>query len=281
MSPRRFIAALVVLLLVAAVAFVFVGYKNATAAPQVRRLILHVPDYPASAAPVRIALFSDLHVHGPDMPPARLASIVEQINALHPDIDVIAGDFVGDNWIGAHYPVTQAVAPLGGLKARLGVYAVLGNNDYHVGVARLMRALAGAGVHVLVNEAVGVGPLALGGIDGSIGIADSEWMTRRKQTYAALDRTRGIKVLVAHRPDEFRFSPSWVSILLAGHTHCGQIVLPIVGPLETGSDFGRKYLCGVIRDGPRTLLVTAGLGTSHVPLRIAAPPDIWLVEITG
>jgi hypothetical protein len=67
--------------------------------------------------------------------------------------------------------------------------------------------------------------------------------------------------------------------VLAGHTHCGQIVLPLIGPLETGSDYGRKYVCGVFRSGLKTLIVTAGLGTSHIPIRIGAPPDIWLISV--
>jgi len=82
-----------------------------------------------------------------------------------------------------------------------------------------------------------------------------------------------------HRPDDFKWAPESIPLMLAGHTHCGQIVLPLIGPLETGSDFGRKYLCGIIRKGGRTLIVTAGVGTSHLPLRIGAPPDMWLISI--
>lgn len=115
------------MLAAAAFAVVAVGYRNATAAPIVRRLVLTVPKYPPGAAPVRLVLFSDVHVHGPDMPPARLAKIVAQIDQLHPDVIVAAGDFVGNNLIGRHYPVPEAVAPLRNLHARLGVYAVLGN----------------------------------------------------------------------------------------------------------------------------------------------------------
>src|SRR5690242_11531440 len=120
------IAAVVLLVLI-------VGYRNAAAAPVVRSLTIRTPDYPEGLAPVRVALVSDMHVHGPDMPPARLGAIVAQINALQPDLDILAGDFVGGSWVGAHYSPAQAIAPLRGLKARLGVYAVLGNHDYNVG----------------------------------------------------------------------------------------------------------------------------------------------------
>ena len=72
-----------------------------------------------------------------------------------------------------------------------------------------------------------------------------------------------------------------VSLVLAGHTHCGQIILPLVGALESGSDYGTRFLCGIHRNGSRLLVVTAGLGTSHVPLRIGAPADIWLITVQG
>jgi len=260
-------------------AFIAIGYRNATARPLVRQITLTVADYPRTAAPVRIALFSDVHVHGPDMPPERVASIVQQINALRPDIIVGAGDFVGNTLVGKHYSVDEAIAPLEGLRARLGTYAVLGNNDYNAGANEVTRALGRAGIRVLDDDAVSIGPIALGGRDGRIYHQPPPLRAARATAYQTLASTAGVKVLAAHRPDEFAFSPSSTTLVLAGHTHCGQIVLPLIGPIETGSDFGRKYLCGVIHDGSKTLIVTAGLGTSYVPLRFGAPPDIWLITL--
>jgi predicted MPP superfamily phosphohydrolase len=256
------------------------GYRNATAAPIVRRLNLTVAGYPAGARPLRILLFSDVHVHGPDMPPTRVAHIAEQMNDLHADLDVATGDFVGNSRIGRSYSVEESIAPLAGLRARLGVYAVLGNNDHRAGALEVRRALERAGVHVLVNDAQPVGPLAIGGIDGRI-YDHKAWQAARERTYEALGRTPGVKILLAHRPDEFAHAPTSITLVLSGHTHCGQNVLPLIGALETGSDFGRKYLCGVVRSGWQVLVVTAGLGTSYVPLRIGAPPDVWLNTVAG
>lgn len=267
-------------LIAAVLGFALIGYRNATAAPVVRRLNLTVSGYPANVRPLRILLFSDVHVHGPDMPPSRVERIVEQINDLHADIDVGTGDFVGNSRIGRSYSIEQSIAPLAGLKAPLGVYAVLGNNDHRAGAVEVTRALERAGMHVLANDARRVGPLAIGGIDGRI-YKQRAWQAARTKTYDALERTRGVKILLAHRPDEFAHAPTSISLVLSGHTHCGQIVLPLVGALETGSDFGQQYLCGVVRRGWQVLVVTAGLGTSYVPLRIAAPPDVWLITIKG
>ena len=281
MAPSgRLAVCMAAAVLLAALAFVAIGYRNATASPVVRRLNLTVPEYPAGAAPVRIVLFSDLHVHGPDMPPTRLDGIVEQINSLHADVDIGAGDFVGNSEIGRAYSIEQSIAPLRSLRARLGVYAVLGNNDVGAGDDAVAAALARNGIRVLSNEAVRVGPLSLGGIKGRL-YSHAKWMAVRKQTYQAIEEKPGVQVLVAHRPDEFVQAPAPVRLVLAGHTHCGQIVLPLIGPLETGSDFGTNFLCGVVRRGSKVLVVTAGLGTSHVPLRIGAPPDLWLITIQG
>lgn len=268
-------AALAVLLLILLAA----GYRSATSMPVVRRLDLALDGYPAAAQPTRLVLFSDLHVHGPDTPPARIGRIVAQIDALHPDIVIVAGDFVGGNWIGRRYSPVEAVAPLAGLRARKGVYAVLGNHDAEAGEAQVAAALRAVGVRVLVNDAVTVGPLAIGGIDGQLLQGHAKWQARRAEVYAKLRRTAGAKLLVVHRPDESNWAPPWLHLVLAGHTHCGQIVLPVVGALNSGSDFGNRYLCGLIHEGQRLTVVTAGVGTSKFPVRIGAPPDLWLIEI--
>jgi predicted MPP superfamily phosphohydrolase len=265
-------------LVVAVLAILALGFCNATARPIVRELVLTIPDYPSTAPPLRLVLLSDAHVHGPDMPPSRLGRIVDQINALHPDIDVAAGDFIGNNRVGRSYSIEQAVAPLAGLRARYGVFAVLGNNDYHAGADDVASALERSGIRVLRNDAARAGPLAIGGMDGKL-YSHAGFVRARKATAAAMERTPGVKVLVVHRPDEFAFVADPVELVLAGHTHCGQIVLPIVGPLETGSDFGRRFLCGIYRKDGKVLIVTAGLGTSYVPLRFGAPPDIWLITL--
>jgi predicted MPP superfamily phosphohydrolase len=124
-----------------ALAVVLIGYRNATADPLVRRLVVTVPDYPPGAAPVRLLLFSDVHVHGPDMPPSRLERIVRQMNALDPDVVLGAGDFIGDTLIGKEYSPTDAVAPLAGLKAKFGVYAVTGNQTSSANLSSQLSAL--------------------------------------------------------------------------------------------------------------------------------------------
>jgi predicted MPP superfamily phosphohydrolase len=275
-SIRRVHAAMGLVFFLSASAMSIDGDRNAAAMPLVRRLVVTVPEYP-HAAPVRILLLSDLHVQGPNTTPSRIMRIVEQINRLHPDIIVCAGDFTGDSWFGRHYSLATAIGPLRNLRARLGVFAILGNNDGEV--SEIVEDLKSAGVHVLMNDATQAGPIVLGGLDGRLGHSPIALRTARQKTYRDMERLNGVKVLLAHRPDEFSAAPSFIRLVLAGHTHCGQVVLPLVGPLATASDYDRRYDCGVFRQRSKLLVVTAGVGTSHLPLRIGTYPDMWLISI--
>lgn len=267
----RFVAAL------ASIGLALAGWCYWTAVwdPVVREAEVRLPGWPAGAPPVRAVLISDLHVAGPDMPPARLERIVAQINALRPDIVLIAGDFVSDKRASTrHYSQGEAAAPLAGLRPRLGAFAVLGNHDHWRNGAEAHRALAAANVRVLDNDAVQAGPLALGGLDDDFtGRADVA------RTLAAMRRLPGARLMLSHSPDPFAELPDDVRLMLAGHTHCGQARLPFYGPPVSVSDHGARYECGLIREAGRTLIVTAGLGTSGLPLRLGAVPDLWLIRI--
>lgn len=174
-------------------------YSLATRDPAVRRAAVEMSDWPGGASPVQVALISDIHVAGPDMPPSRLARIVEQLNRLRPDAVVIAGDLVSDKEPATRrYPAAEGLAPLAGLEAPLGVYAVLGNHDHWRNAAAIAAALKAADVRVLINEALTVGPLRLGGLDDDFtGHADVGKMV------AAMRGGRGSPVLLTHSPTSF------------------------------------------------------------------------------
>ncbi|MFL6844899.1 MAG: metallophosphoesterase [Allosphingosinicella sp.] len=271
----RWVRALLLVLLFAAAALLVLGYWSATSDPVVRTTRIALPDWPSGARPLRVLLVSDIHVVGPDMPPSRVARLVEQMNALKPDLMLLAGDFASDRKLATRrYSLSEAIRPLAALHAPLGRYAVLGNHDHWRDAAQARRALSAAGIRLLDNDAVEVGPLALGGLDDPF--------TRHQileRTIARMRALPGAKLLLSHSPDPFADLPADVSLMLAGHTHCGQIVLPWIGPLATASDYGDRFLCGIVRERGRTLVVGAGLGTSLVPLRIGARPDMWLIEL--
>jgi len=262
-------------LLLAGLGLLAWSYRTATADPVVREAEVSLAGWPARQPVVRALLVSDLHVAGPDMPPSRLTRIVEQIRAQRPDLVLIAGDLVSDKrWATRTYSLTQAVAPLARLRPRLGMFAVLGNHDHWRDAAEARAALTAAGVRVLENDAARAGPLAIGGLDDAFTDRDD-----LGATLGAIDGIGGVPLILSHSPDPFPAVPARVALMLAGHTHCGQIRLPLIGALSTMSEHGDLYACGRIEEAGKTLIVTAGLGTSIVPLRLGTRPDMWLIRI--
>lgn len=254
-------------------AVTLIGYHEARSDPVVRTARIALPDWPVGDAPVTVALLSDIHIGNVAMDEARLARIVAQVNTHHPDLVLMAGDFVA-----GHDREDAAVAPhlraLGDLRARPGVIAVPGNHDHWTDIAAVDRALARAGILVLRNAAVRRGPLAIGGVDDAPTRHD-----RLPATLTAMSRLGGSRVVLGHSPDSAPAIGNAATLMLAGHTHCGQIDLPIIGPPVDVSRYGARYRCGLVREGPLRVIVTAGLGTSVLPLRINVPPDWWLLTL--
>jgi predicted MPP superfamily phosphohydrolase len=270
-AGKRLRRALLLIILAAALLAGWM-YWTAISDPVVRRTEIRLAGL---TDPLRIVLISDTHVGGPDMPPERLERIVGQVNALGPDLVLIAGDLVTDKRLSTrHYTMAEAVAPLAALRPRIGSFAVLGNHDHWRDAGQARRELRRAGIRVLDNDAAQAGPIALGGVDDDFtGHADVP------RTVARLRALAGPRILLSHSPDPFPRLPADVPLMFAGHTHCGQVSLPLIGPLKTMSDYGDRYACGRIDEGGRTLVVSAGLGTSGITLRLGAVPDLWVVEL--
>jgi len=252
-------------------------FHQARQAPVVRRATVELAAWPAGAPAMRVVLLSDIHIGSLAMDAARLSRIVEQVNALRPDVVLLAGDFIAGHDGGlARRWAPALVGPLSRLEAPLGKVAVLGNHDYWTGAGPVRAAFAAAGVDVLDNDARRYGTLTVVGID--------DRFTRHDRIDQAMQRARtlpGPRLVLSHDPDIVPDLPADAPLVAAGHMHCGQLVLPLVGPPRVPSDYGRRYLCGVIREGGRATIVTGGLGTSAVPLRFRAPPDLWLLTLRG
>ena len=254
------------------------GYWNATRDPMVRRATIEVKGWSTGEPPLKVLVLSDIHVAGPDMPPERLVKIVAGLNQLKPDLVLIAGDLVSEKRLATHiYRPSEIVAPLGKLRARLGIVAALGNHDHWFSSALLETELRRRGITVLKNEAVVLGPLAIGGVDDDFSGHDDV-----PATFAAFDKLPPMpRVLVTHSPDIVPELPSPVVVVFAGHTHCGQIALPWIGAISYVSRYGDRFACGLIDDKGQKVVVGAGLGTSILPLRYGAPPDVWLITLKG
>ena len=252
------------------------AWHDTMAVPVVRRATILLREYPSGGPPTKIALISDIHVAGPDLPPSRLEAVVQQVNALRPDLVLIAGDLLSDKRPATrHYSTAQAVAPLAALSPAIAMVVVPGNHDHWRDVDGVRRELGKVGATVLANEARRFGPLVIGGLDDDFtGHADLAG------TLAAMDRLGRAQVLLSHSPDPFPDVPRPL-LMLAGHTHCGQIAWPWGGSPATMSRYGQRYACGLVREQGKVLVTGAGLGTSVLPFRLFTTPEIWLIEVRG
>lgn len=274
---RRRWRQILALALVAVIALGAKAWHDTMADPVVHETKVVLAGLAPDAPPIRVVLISDIHVAGPDMPPARLERIVRQINALKPDVVAIAGDLVSAKSTATHvYTPAQIIAPLGRLEARYGVFVVPGNHDHWFDLPGLARELRRHRITLLANQAARAGPLTIGGLDDAYtSFADMAMTTR------AMAELGGPSLILTHSPDLFPDMPSGTQLMLAGHTHCGQIRLPIIGALTTLSRHGDRYGCGRIDEAGRTVIVGAGLGTSLIPVRFGTRPEIWLIELRG
>ena len=231
------------------------------------------------AQPLRVAVLSDLHVGSPYYGISRLPEVVERTNATHPDLICILGDVLTLGVIGGHYvPPAPIASQLRHLRARYGVYAVLGNHDRLADGLGLEGALEGAGIRVLEDTAVLVrtadGPLWLAGV--------SDLWTGPHDVARALEPVQDSTtplIVMTHNPDLFPELPPRVLLTLAGHTHGGQVRLPLIGALIVPSRYGQRYVAGHVIERGHDLFVTTGLGTSDLPVRFGVPPRIEVITV--
>lgn len=280
-TGRWFVAGLVLSIATASI-LLGVGMANTRASPIARETVVAMPGLAGGPRATKVALLSDIHLGNRAMAPARLRAIVEQVNAARPDLVLLAGDFViGHDARGAAGRATGLTGPLSRLSAPLGVVAVLGNHDHWTAPDAVRAALSKSGIIVLENQAVRLGPFAVVGIGDRFSRHDDV-----RASLAAARHVGGVPIVLTHSPDLVPDLPAGLPLVLAGHTHCGQVVIPGLGVPVARSPlvgwrrlYDPRYRCGIVRDGQRTTIVTAGLGSGSAPVRFGAMPDWWLVTL--
>jgi len=254
------------------------------------RLVVHeqaieLENWPKELSGLRVAVLADIHVDNWFITEKKVSTIVERTNQLQPDLIVILGDYMaGDGW------VTRKVDPeifaplLKNLRAPYGVYSVLGNHDWWYDGTRVRHALEGNNIKVLDDEVLEIN--VRGTSLWLVGFADL-W-TRRQLTYPQhLEQTvakapEGAPVIaLTHNPDIFPGVPQRVPIMLAGHTHAGQVRFPLIGSVVEASRYGEKYERGHVFENNHHLFVTTGIGTSIMPVRFGVTPEIVLLTLNS
>jgi len=227
---------------------------------------------------LRIAVMSDLHVGAPHRDLMTLKKLVSETNEHKPDLVVILGDFVIQDVLGGRFVSPEAIAKeLAGLRAPLGVVAVLGNHDWWLDGERVRRALASEGLTVLLNQNLSVSHN--GQSFWLMGLDDLWTRGNHVQPTLAQIQDREPILALSHNPDVFPDIPRRVSLTLAGHTHGGQVNLPLAGRPVVPSRFGERFAYGLIEEGGRKLFVTGGVGTSILPVRFRVQPEVVILTL--
>jgi len=231
--------------------------------------------------PLRIAILTDLHVGSPYNGLHKLDEIVSRTNAAAPDLVLVLGDLVIQGVVGGTFVAPEEIArKLGSLKPRSGTFAVLGNHDAWLGASRVTSALTSHGIEVMEDRAVKVQTQA-----GAIWLAGvSDFATGRHDVVAALAAVTGDPaplLVMTHNPDIFPDVPARVNLTIAGHTHGGQVYVPMIGRPIIPSRYGQRFAAGQIIESGRLLYVATGTGTSIIPVRFGVPPTIDVLTVVS
>jgi predicted MPP superfamily phosphohydrolase len=266
------------------------GVKGFINARNLKRLNIHVDlkNLPSAFEGMKVGQITDIHA-GPLVPRELIREGVDLIMSVHPDLIVLTGDFISGAtkilWTtfgGFNQKhLDFCMEELSRLRAPMGIFAVLGNHDFWSGsevAGRIGHGLENIGVKVLRNESV---PLKKGGQALFIAGVDDYWEGSYSLSRALENVPEdACRILLSHNPDvneDIDNSREPIDLIIAGHTHGGQVVVPFLGAPYLPSPFGQKYRSGLVRDGKRQTFISNGLGLFFIPVRFNCPPDVSLL----
>lgn len=234
-----------------------------------RDYTIALPHWSPQCDGLRVDVVADLHTGSPRNGVDKLDRVVQQLSANDSDVVIMAGDYVILKVLLGKYVTPEVVAEhLKPLVAHKRVYAVLGNHDWWKGGPRVRSALESVGMTVLDNQAteITLGQCKL----WLVGVGDLwEGHPNIPRAFAAVNDDAPV-IAITHNPELFRKMPARASLVIAGHTHGGQVNLL---PGQPSMRFGH-FIAGPILYEGRQLFVTPGIGTSILPFRFRVPPEI-------
>jgi predicted MPP superfamily phosphohydrolase len=240
----------------------------------VREYDLALPHWPAPLSGLRAGVMSDLHAGVPHAGLDKIRRAVDTLNAHEPDLHLLLGDYLDASQFLRRELAPERIADeLARLRSPRGTYAVVGNHDWRNSGDRMWRALGQVGITVLEDRAVEVGGFWVAGL--------ADLRHRRPDIGAALREVPhdAPALMLSHDPDMFPGVPNRVSLTLSGHTHGGQVAIPLIRRPLLPSYYGERYASGHIVEHGRHLLVTSGVGTSGLPIRLLRPPEVVIATL--
>ena len=219
---------------------------------------------------LRIVFLTDFHLKKRDY--KRLNKIVKLTKSQQPDLVLIGGDYARDQDERKNMDVNLIASKLSLIEAP--IYSVLGESDWWSDGKKTAAQLKANGIHVLENNAARLA-IRRRYLD-IIGLADLT--TRQPNIDKAMTGTRKPRILITHNPDIYYDIMDEVTLILAGHTHGGQFVIPFTPPMFVPSKFGAEFASGVVSTNHNEMIISKGIGTTGFPVRFNCKPEIVLVE---
>lgn len=247
---------------------------------------------------LKIVAIGDIHGGSNGVDEAKLQRIVHTANAQDPDLIVLLGDYVSQSKLrdpngkrGLMMPVETIVSNLAGMKSKYGVFVVLGNHDLWYGNAEIANEFTRIGYTVLDGAVTTIdrngGKLRIIGLKDHLTITSWKRFSDDAKTLLADTEGQGDVLVLEHSPDVLPMITGDLAIskdtklLLAAHTHGGQVWLPVFGRPIVPSLFGQRYAAGQVIENNLDAFVTTGIGTSILPFRFLVPPEIAVITISS
>jgi predicted MPP superfamily phosphohydrolase len=222
---------------------------------------------------LRIVHLTDIH-HSLFTPLEDIERAVHLANRLRPDLIALTGDYIT---LSSSY-IWPAARALGKLRARLGVFAVLGNHDFQVGAEEITRALRVQRIRVLRNAHFAL--RARSATLWMVGVDDLWWGADDLPAALRAVPARDPRILLCHNPIGIRQAAEYgIDFVLSGHTHGGQLRLPVVGSLYGRSKLGTRFVEGWNRLDGTQIYVSRGIGKVLLPVRLGCPPEIACLRL--
>ncbi len=262
----------------------------------VNEKIIYVDGWENDFDSFRIILISDIHGGSNGVDESKIQLIVETANAQNADMIVLLGDYVSQahtdkSIIGRSLkmPIETIAAHLAGLRAKSGVVAVLGNHDGWFSSEKIKAELERVGIKVLDHEIAFVERngkrLRIIGLRDHLSVENWDAFSIEAKKLLAASEGTGSVIVLEHSPDVLPMITGdlWITrdpmVMLAGHTHGGQVWFPILGYPIVPSSYGQRYAAGHVKEGGADMFVTTGIGTSILPFRFLVPPEIAVITI--